>query len=699
MTSALLGLCLEASSEAEKDSARLEDVLGKRLDYFYFNDQYALPEPEDMEALPGLTSVAATYGVHTFMGGATNSVLNIIPCAPNYFELKRMTISSGTYDLSEQKCVVGHEVAALHPLGSRIHVGSGLLVTVAGVLEPRPAYLSDAMSDYAIFISRESANLAGGWASDGPDMLFLELADLDLFLSAVESGFPNRQAVLTPEKRLYDHDIRLSATLANVVALFTLLAWIIAASILISVRLMDFEKTMREAGLRLAVGASKLMLWLESAYQSFLFSGAGALGGVFIAALMAKLNGGSLSFASAFLGLGVATTMGVITTLFGAGFLLRANIQDALNVRSVNKKHVPVAGFVAVFGAFLTMVATGSSFGIGVGKLQHLLSQIKTQATLFELRAFDFSSGSLKKPPEWSGREVELIRAYPGVVDATRTSGFRTNVLLDDGKDASLIKVDQNYFSVMGFPLKGELPGPGTCVCNGFAGVGIGDVLRLGDSGVYTVAGVCDDFEAGGFPCVYLSLSHEESMVPSKFGSIFVRASGEPGKTGTLEKELSELLHSWYPEYEKPKALNPVRQIYEKVIPTTKKWTVITLFLAVSIGLLETMAMIELLSYDGIRRKKEVGLRKALGEPEASITRDIVAERIFWIGSGGIIGFLSLLAFSVLYRSGEGMEARIYWPWALAVAAGTLAAYMVLAILFSRRLIRPEPADLLISEE
>lgn len=111
--------------------------------------------------------------------------------------------------------------------------------------------------------------------------------------------------------------------------------------------------------------------------------------------------------------------------------------------------------------------------------------------------------------------------------------------------------------------------------------------------------------------------------------------------------------------------------------------------------LLATLGLYGVISYGVTRRRREIGIRMALGAGVGRIRRLIFSEVAWIVGIGGVVGVPAALALATLIESElHGVKSRDYSVAAFAVLAVVLSSVLA-AYLPSRRAARTNPIDVL----
>ncbi|NNF26544.1 MAG: FtsX-like permease family protein, partial [Gemmatimonadetes bacterium] len=337
---------------------------------------------------------------------------------------------------------------------------------------------------------------------------------------------------------------------------------------------------------------------------------------------------------------------------------------------------------------------------------------------------------------EYSGDEIALffetlaerVRAIPGVRDATVGSQyppivFAQSQIMLEGQDAVsdgslptsyVTQIGDEYFETLGVPLlAGRTLGPedqsGTppvAVINSafrdryMAGVDpIGERVRIGgeDGTTVEIVGVVGATANRGF---------SESPQPEVFGSVrqlsgtnnqfflMIRAAGEPRSLVPQVRAAVAELDSDQPVY----AIATMEEVFAGRTSTQSLATVSLAVFALFALLLSALGIYGVVAYAVAQRRREIGLRMALGASGARVRDLVVRQTLSPVVLGALIGvlgavFLGRTLAGLLYE----VEARD--PLTLAaVVVVFLSVAVVASYLPARRASLADPATTLRQE-
>lgn len=321
---------------------------------------------------------------------------------------------------------------------------------------------------------------------------------------------------------------------------------------------------------------------------------------------------------------------------------------------------------------------------------------------------------------------LEGIAALPGVqsvgaVNHLPLSGETTNVYFtvegrpirssDDEIFTGYRSVSPDYFSAMGIPLKRGRAfdgrdtenSPGVVIINetmaGRFWPGedpLGKRLKQGDlqskSPWLTVVGVIGDVRHSALtqepkPEMYLPYQHE----PLRTMFLAVRTTGNP-------TSLTPAARSMILAVDKQQPVSNVRSMEEVISDANfgRRTTSALLVIFAALALvLAAVGIYGVLSYTVAQRRKEIGIRMALGAQAGDVLKMFLREGLVVVSIGIIIGLaLSLVAGRLLSSMLYGVSATD--PLTLAgVSVFLLLVAMVACIIPARRATRLDPADIL----
>jgi putative ABC transport system permease protein len=212
----------------------------------------------------------------------------------------------------------------------------------------------------------------------------------------------------------------------------------------------------------------------------------------------------------------------------------------------------------------------------------------------------------------------------------------------------------------------------------------------------YEVVGVVGDVRHGGpgaaaGPCCYLPLSPQTT--PST-GWLIVRSSGEP-------LSLAPVLHATIRELDPHLAKAAPQTISE--LARALNWRVILFarilgVIAVFAVVLALVGIFGIISYAVSHRKREFGIRLALGAGTGSITRGMIRHGAAMAGIGVVVGMVVAIAamrfLSSMLLNADARDPAVY----VLVAAFLITTTLLASYLPARRIARIDPVGVLREE-
>lgn len=501
----------------------------------------------------------------------------------------------------------------------------------------------------------------------------------------------------------------------------------------------------REMALRAALGAGRLRLVLQLLVESLLLAG---LGGALGTALALVATGSLLALEPQVLpplfpvrpdpyvllfGIGISLLTGVVFGLFPAFASARPDLRQALQdggrggtggARSGVTRRVLVIAQVAL--AVVLLAGAGLLFRSFAELTQAPLGFDPDQIMTAEVRV----SGERYDPPavvnSFYDRLLDELRNTPGVTTVGATTKLPTGVMMRSSlvveshpdntatPDIGLVLVRGEYFSALRVPLlEGRLFGPqdnpaapNVVLVNRSGarryfpdGEVVGQRVRLGpdpSAAWATIIGVVGDVREEGIerepgPVIYAS--HVQNTWWRSL-TLVVRGTGDPGAT---ERAIRRALRKTDPTL----ALRNVHTM-ESVLGSTLAARRLSLALVGSFAavalLLAAVGLYGVLAFTVSSRRREFGVRMALGAERRSVLLLVLRQGIGWAGLGLVLGIATALGGSRLLRDRlYGIAADDGMTYTVTVV--TLLAVAVLASLVPAvRAIRVDPAETLRSE-
>jgi predicted permease len=499
----------------------------------------------------------------------------------------------------------------------------------------------------------------------------------------------------------------------------------------------------RELALRVSIGAGRWRLvqlvLVEGGWLGFLAAAAGALFAWWSVPLVVGMlnapddpNPVRLSLPADWrvLGFGLALTLGV-TLLFGLAPALRASaVKPATALKGGEDPHSrrrlmhALIAFQAAF-CFLVLYAAG----MFVATFERL-SQEPTGFSAERLLALNTVAESAQPPAYWD-QVVEHLRAVPGVETVALASrpllsGYSSNdaVAIDGGPPsedmAYFLNVSPGWVEEMKIPL---MDGRGFRAGDTYPGVAVvsetfakrffrgenpvgrwferatdeGPRLRLQVVGLVRDARYLE-MRGPMLPVAYIpfrQVDAQGALQPVRRGTIMVRTSSADPRA--MAVVLSREVAKARPEFrvsnvETQTEIDQVYTVRERLL------AVLALFFAVVALLLAGVGMYGVLDYSVLQRRREIGIRMAIGAQSGAIAR-LVTLPVFAMVLAGALAGLALGMASVRYIESLFYEVKATDWGALALPSlAILAAAMVAALPAVMRAVRIDPAAMLRAE-
>jgi predicted permease len=570
-------------------------------------------------------------------------------------------------------------------------------------------------------------------------------SQIDAHNAAVEQDNPEAKAMAEAGFRSLvvslhaDHvrSIRPTLLLMQAGVFFLLL---IGAVNLINLFLIRASDRAKEMAIRQSMGASRGHVVRQVVTETVLLTAAGGLLGVVVGAWGTQLLqilgaarlplGAHVAFDSwlALIGLGGAVILGIVIAMPIAWFNLRSHLANALQSESrtgtINRatqrlRHGFIIAqialaFVLLAGAALLGLSLKNVMAVSPGFCaDHVLTGECTTSWQLEREGVGIVD-----------RLLESIRQQPGIAAA----GVITNIPLsgDNGKTAISPKgyvpppgqslhghysygVSGDYFSALGIPLRegrfltsedSHRLGRVCVVDKDFArrywpnGGALGQAIAHGnerdDAKLFTVVGVVGTVkqaeltEAQGQGAVYLPYAHYT------YGdSIFVvtRTSQHPE---AFAETLRKLVRAAHPELAFDNIRSMDTRIADSLIARRSPALLAGIFAAVAL-LLAAIGTYGVLSYAVAQRRREIGIRMALGAQRKQIGTQFLSLGLRLLAAGTILGLIGA------WLAGRAMQSVLFDVPTLPVAAllGTAllmsAVSLIACLIPARRATKVDP--------
>ena len=537
------------------------------------------------------------------------------------------------------------------------------------------------------------------------------------------------RATLLPPEALATTELAMGILL-GVVLLVLLIACANVANLLLAVAV----GRRQEAAIKLALGAPRGRLIREFLRESAILCLVSAVAGFAIAAIgiarfanftitlpivgeysfgiVLKLDATVAAFTSALMLIAILAT-GIAPALYASSPAVSQILSGELVVGGT-RKNLRRNILVIVQVAVCTLVLVGMGL---------------CERNLYNMRHIDpgFSARNLlaigvyptiDNPTEAQGREVQAnvrrtVAALPGVVAASLSRDLplvgssQVSMQFPDGNKVLISHniVDADYFSTLGirvlagrvFDSRDHEKSPDAIVINRKMADQfwpsrdpVGQIVTVGEPGRKAIVvgivadGKYEDLDEPPRPFFYYALSqHYQAGV-----NLIVRTTGDPRR--------------WIDPLNKAgRALGLV----SLAPPSTfDGWMDLTLFgerysagFAAGLSglglLLAVIGLFGAISYSVSERKKELGIRVALGAGKAQLLTMILRQTLVIAGSGVVAGLLSGVGVTILVRSQFYNIAPVEWSVLVPVGVAMLAVSLLVAFLSARPWIAINPMD------
>jgi predicted permease len=497
----------------------------------------------------------------------------------------------------------------------------------------------------------------------------------------------------------------------------------------------------REMALRVSIGAGRWRLMqlvlVEGAWLAFLSAAAGALFAWWSVPLVVGMLNPlgdpvrlSLPVDWRVLGFGLALTFGV-TLLFGLAPALRASTVKPVSAlkggEDPHSRRRLMHALVAVQAAFCFLVLyVAGLFVVTFERLSHEPTGFSAERLL----TLDTVAEGSQPPVLWE-QVVERLRTVPGVETvalASRAllSGYSSNdaIAVDGGPPsedmAYFLNVSPGWVEAMKIPFvggrdfrTGDTYPSAAIVSEAFAKRFFPGKNPLGrwfeqasDEGtrfrMQVVGLVRDarymDMRGPLLPVAYfpfLTVDGKGALQPERRGTIVVRTSG--ANPGALAQVLSREVNRARPEFrvsnvETQTDIDRGHTVRERLL------AILALFFAVVALMLAGVGLYGVLDYSVLQRRREIGIRMAIGAQAGAIARLVTVAVFSMVLAGGLAG-LGIGMLSVRYIEPLFYAVKATDMGALALPSLTLLAAALLAALPAvLRAVRIDPAAMLRAE-
>src|SRR5712691_9497059 len=346
-----------------------------------------------------------------------------------------------------------------------------------------------------------------------------------------------------------------------------------------------------------------------------------------------------------------------------------------------------------------------------------------THILTFELSMNWGETGDMKKLRQFTDRILEKVRATPGIDAAAISVGvpgvpfqYQTELKLIEGRADTEPKivaenrfVSASYFATMRIPLLAgevcrETDGPPTVVLNRafadayFRGAPVighhVQSLNLGYSGPAEIVGISGDARETGLdhlpvPTVYWCAPHAE---PGTF--FLVRTRNAPM---TMAKTISQQIHDIEPQrsvYD----FAPLEEHFSDALAENRLRTILLTFFAGTALSLACIGLYGTLSYCVNVRRREVGLRLALGALRGQIVRQFLWQGLGVCIAGCVVGWALASASARLLAGLLYGVSPTDFPTLSAVILLVLVVAAIASLIPATRAARVEPMQVLRDE-
>ncbi|HSG49058.1 MAG TPA: ABC transporter permease [Longimicrobiales bacterium] len=502
------------------------------------------------------------------------------------------------------------------------------------------------------------------------------------------------------------------------------LVLLVACTNLVSTLLARGEARARELAVRASLGASRNRIVRQLLTENLLLGLAGGVAGIGVAHLVVRglktlgpssvprldqvaLDGSVLVFTA-----GIAVLTVFLVGLLPARRLTRGHVGEALRAGSRGNAGHRRAGLwrLLVGGEVALALVLLAGSGLVVRSFRMLLAQ-DAGFQGDDVTTLTLSLSQVKYPEaadhaDWHVRYTREVRAQPGVAAAGIMStlplqGFLPNARMELDGDlektavGGYVLADAGAFQALDIPLlRGRLFNDGdgpddahvAVVSQSFAdaywpgqdpigkSVTGGGMDELWDQGVFSeVVGVVGDVRfrdlaSEPVPTVYFHYPQRPGRLRWGAQMVVEAAAGDaPGLTALLRTSLARM------DPDVPPRIVPMAErMRDSLAP--QRFTLVLLggFAALSL-ILAAAGIYGVVSYQVARRRREMGIRIALGGEPAAVGAMVVRQSLGVVGAGLLAGGVGVfLAGGVLRSLLFGVEPTD--PVALAAAGGLLAA-------------------------
>jgi putative ABC transport system permease protein len=466
---------------------------------------------------------------------------------------------------------------------------------------------------------------------------------------------------------------------------------LIACTNIVTLLLSRSAQRGQEISVRFSLGAPRSMLIGQLLTETFLLALIGSAVGLLLAAASARI------FRALALDLPrveeirldwriVLYTLGcslVVTFLCGLIPALAGTRQSLSRTLARSTRSQVSGGSPLQWTLVGVQVALAVALLAGAGLLLRSFQQIgrvnpgfdSAHVLTFQLSMNFGETGDMKKLRQFTDQVLETLRATPGAENAAisvgvpgNPFGYQTELRVIEGRSESEPKViaenrfvSASYFATLEIPLlSGELcretDGPPTVVVNRFfadtyfRGAPIGHHLKaenLGYKGAAEIVGISADAREAGL---------DRGPVPTVY---WCAPIAEPGtyfllRTRNAPMTMAETVRRRIQQIEPMRSVfdvAPLNQHFADALAENRLRTVLLSFFAATAIALACVGLYGTLNYSVTLRRREVGLRLALGAARFNILRQFLTKALSICGIGSIVGAAGAAAGSRLIAS------------------------------------------------
>jgi predicted permease len=572
-----------------------------------------------------------------------------------------------------------------------------------------------------------------------------ELAEMEGGSESFRERFRNKALEITPGGRGLRSDANLAAPLLTMMAMVGLVLLIACANIA-NLILARSASRRRELAVRLALGAGRGTLVRQQLVESVVLSAAGGLAGIVVAMLcgrgvMAMLPASegvnSISLVPDARVLLFALGVSIVTAiLFGLGPALSAGrgavvtaLKDEGGAVMSGKGQMRVRKGLVVAQVALSMllVAAGGLFARSLQNLRQFDPGFASDGLVtftVEPSLNGYSQPRIKdllaRIREGASRVPGVRSASMAVVPIMANSVWQSTVAVEgyqpaegENMNPEVNAVGPGYFQTLGiqmlmgrdFDERDRDGTPRVAIVNetfaryffkGDNAVGRRFGIGREAAGSIEIVGVVRNAKTTAVKdetprVVYMPLMQEEQLDGAAF---YVRTSSEAAMPGQAIRDLVRGIDPTLPIFD----LQTMEARMSDSLFADRLLATLSTAFALLATLLAAVGLYGVMSYNVARRRKEIGVRMALGASAGQVQRMVLAEISAMAGIGIVIGLGAALGLGTLVRSALfGMSPMD--PLALSGAVALLTAVILVAgWLPARRAARVEPLRALRTE-